>query len=459
MTEQEGVVGRSGVGPSRREVLAAAGVSGVAGLAGCLPDDGSSATTPTESSQFANYPVEDDTVTIGVSIPQTGVYQGEGDQLLAGYELAAQNINEGRGFVDNEHFEALAGSGGVLGKTLSIEVADTNSQAEGATESAQSLIDDEGAIVLTGGASSGEAIAHQSVARDRGVVHMIGFAPGNSISGADCALTGFQEMFNANVAATALQSVLVGEYGEDATFAQVSPNSNVGETFSTSMRSALTGAGWQEATAETTRVGTENFEPEIESATAEEPDVLVLNYYGLDGSYALSQAAEITDGTAVQDVVVPLYNRPMARSAGAAMANVLGTIHWESGIREQYSRMFTQAWTRAYSANERRATVPSGLAHLAYCQLFQYAAAVERAGSFEAPAVVDALEGYTYDVGMGSEELRECDHTASRPVPIVRGLPEDQRYFGKYYEIEQIVTDAGFSCDEAPATDCSFESF
>lgn len=459
MTEREGADGRSGVGPTRRDVLAAAGASGLAGLAGCLPDDGTGGTTtPTPTSNFANLPVEGDTVRVGVSVPQTGNYQGEGDQLQAGYELAAQNINEGDGFVENEHFAALSGEGGVLGTEIEIVTGDTNSQAEGAEQSAQNLIDNEGVVMLAGGASSDEAIAHQSVARDRGVIHMIGFAPGNSIGGENCAVTGFQEMFNAMEAAQALRPVLVSEYGGDATFAQVSPNSDVGSTFETSMRAALTEAGWTEATAEQTRVGTENYEPEIQTAVEAEPDVLVLNYYGLDGSFALSQAADITDGTDIE-LVVPLYNRPMARNAGGAMGDVLGTIHWESSIREDNSRLFTNAWRAAYAANERRATSPSGLAHLAYSQLFQWAAAVERAGSFSPPDVVQDLEGYTYDIGMGSEELRQCDHTARRPVPIVRGLSADQRYFGKYYEIEQIITDVGYSCDEAPAADCNLGSF
>lgn len=431
----------------------------MASLTGCLGGDGE--TTEGEG-RFANVPVSGETVTIGVSVPQTNVYQGEGQQLQFGYELAAQNINEGLGFVDNEHFSGLKNEdteeedGDILGKKVEVVVEDTASRADQARATAGNLIDNEGAVMLAGGASSDEAIAHQEVARDRGVIHMIGFAPGTSISGTNCSLTGFQEMFNAKIAAQALRPVLVEEFGDNASFAQVRPSSDVGETFAVSMRQELLGAGWDQQTVERTRVGTTNFQSAIETAVSEDPDVLVLNYYGLDGAHALRQAAEIDDDV---QVVVPLYNRPMARNAGAAMANVLGTIHWESSILEDYSRMFTNAWRRAYSGDSRKASAPSGLAHLAYSQLFQYAAAVERAGTFEPPAVVDELEGYTYDVGMGEEEMRGCDHTAQRPVPIVRGLAEEDRYWGRYYEVEEIIDDVGFGCDQAPAVRCELGSF
>jgi ABC-type branched-subunit amino acid transport system substrate-binding protein len=449
----DGVGSGPGAGPTRRDVLAGAGAAGLAGLAGCLPDGGGGTATQTTSSNYANVPLSGDTVKIGVSVPQTGVYQGEGQQLRFGYELAAQNINNSDvetrlGYVNNEHFAALQGSAGLRGKQIELVVQDTESSAETARSSASTLIEDEGVVMLAGGASSDEAMAHQSVAMDNGVVHMIGFAPGNSISGTNCALTGFQEMFNAKEAAQALRPVLTEEYADGA---------DVGESFAASMRTELADAGWSEQTVETTRVGTTNFRSAIETAVAEEPDVLVLNYYGLGGSHALRQAADIADEAV--SVVVPLYNRPMARNAGGAMADVLGTIHWESSILERYSRMFTNAWRRAYSGNDQRATAPSGLAHLAYSQLFQYAAAVERAGTFEPPAVVDELEDFTYDIGMGEETMRQCDHTAQRSVPIVRGLAADDQYWGRYYEIEEIVTPEGYTCDEAPAANCNLGSF
>jgi ABC-type branched-subunit amino acid transport system substrate-binding protein len=446
------------MGRTRREVLAAAGAAGVVGLAGCSGDGDGPGATPTATPQpaYANMPVEGDTVTIGVSVPETGVYSGEGAQLRVGYELAAMNINQDRGYSDEGIFPALAGSPGVRGKEIEIVTGNTGSDTEQARESAQTLIDTEGAVMLAGGASSDEAIAHQGLANDRGVIHMVGFAPGNSIGGENCAVTGFQEMFNAAMAANALKQALIDEHGFEATFAQVRPRSDVGESFATSIAAEMAGEGWQELATETTRVGTQDFREQIQSAAEESPDVLVLNYYGLDGAHALTQADELVGGDV--DIVVPLYNRPMARNAGGAMEDVLGTIHWESAILQENSRKFTNAWRSAYASDDRRAQEPSGLAHLAYSQLFQWAAAVERAGSFRPPDVAAELSGHTYDLGMGEETMRECDHQAQRPIPIVTGLAEDQQYWGRYYEFQEILTGVGYGCDEDPAADCELGS-
>ena len=448
------------MGRTRREVLAATGAAGLVGLAGCSGDgDGPSGATPTTTpqSEYANMPVSGDTITVGVSVPETGVYSGEGGQLRVGYELAAKNINEDRGLVNAEDFSVLQGSGGVRGKTIEIVTDDTGSSADQAADSARNLIDNQGAQMLAGGASSDEAIAHQRVAKNRGVIHMIGFAPGTSIGGSNCANTGFQEMFNAQMAASALRQALVDRHGYETSFAQVRPESDVGESFATSIEEAMTGEDWEHLTTQTTRVGTQDYRSQIRSARDQDPDVLVLNYYGLDGAHALRQADEIVGGDVA--IVVPLYNRPMARNAGGAMEDVLGTIHWESAVLKRNSRRFTQAWKSAFSTNDRRATEPSGLAHLAYMQLFQWAAAVERAGSFRPPDVAAALEDYSYDIGLGQETMRACDHQAQRPIPIVTGLAADDQYWGRYYEFQEILTGHGYSCEEAPAADCSMDGF
>lgn len=461
MSGSDGAAGRQASPRTRREVLAAAGATGLVGLAGCGGDgdgngDGGN-TTPTETNTYANYPVEGDTVKIGVSIPETGVYSGEGEQLLAGYELAAQNINEGRGFVNNETFSGLGETSGILGKDIELVVENSGSGGDQATDSAEELIDDQGVIMLTGGGSTDEAVAHQAVASDRSVIHMVGFAPGDVLSGENCAAVGFQELFNASAAAEAIRPVVVGKYGEDLGFAQIRPRTDVGETFQNAMRNSLEQAGWNQRVSRTTRVGTQNFEGPFQEAIDRDPDVLVLNYWGLDGAHAIRQADEMKSDD--MEIVVPMFNRPMARNAGAAMAGVIGTVHWDSSIIRPVSQQFSDAWTEVYTAEEDEvATRPSGLAHLAYNQLFKYATAVERAGSFEPPAVVSELEGMSYDIGMGSQEIRACDHQSKRPIPVVEGLPDEDQDWGRYYERRQTVRGAVPGCDKLPASDCSMGS-
>jgi ABC-type branched-subunit amino acid transport system substrate-binding protein len=151
------------------------------------------------------------------------------------------------------------------------------------------------------------------------------------------------------------------------------------------------------------------------------------------------------------DIVVPLYNRPMAEAAGDAISGVFGTVAWDSAIDNTPSNEFTQVFQEEYDR------IPSGPAQLAYAQTLQYAAAVERAGSFYPPDVIKELEDYSYsNIGMGEETMRKCDHQAQRAVPVVRGLPADQIETGNYFEIVN-TTEASqvtYGCDTGPAAQC-----
>lgn len=305
--------------------------------------------------------------------------------------------------------------------------------------------------MLSGGASSDEAIAIQEVAADRTAIHMMGFVPGNSLGGSECNAVGFQEMFNAKMAAQALRAPLIDEFGADVGYVQVRPRSDLGVSFESAVREEM-GSDWTELSVVETRTGTRNFEGPIEQAAEEEPDVVFLDYYGLDGAHALRQSKQIL-GEEVGHVV-PLYNRSMASNAASAIEDVIGTVHWHPVIRTPLSLQVIEAWSAEHAGDQQYSRQPSDLVHLAYSQLFQYAAAVQRAGSFEPPAVVSELEGFSYDLGMGEETMRACDHRADRPIPVVRGLSSPDELFGRYYQAEEVAEDVGYGCDEPPAADC-----
>ncbi len=439
---------------SRRQVLAAtAGAAGTVGLAGCSGQSGDGGgTTPTPTSKYANYPVSGDTAKIGVAIPQTGEHSQEGEQLLAGYKLAAQNINEGSGVAGMGAFGSL--SGRLRGMEVELVVENTDSSAEGARKAATDLVD-EGVIALVGGASNAEAAAIHDVADEEKIINMVGFAPGNAISGEDCSLFGFQEMFNAKMAAQALGPVLVRKLGDRLNLAQLRPESSVGKDFSASMRREMTNnADWFPLTVEETKVGTKSFEGPLQAALDRDPDVLVLNYYGLSGALVLEEAQELAPDDV--DIVVPLMTRPMTRNADGALEDVLGTVNWNISINNKMSNIFQYTWGKAsFTQESDLLSEPAGIAHLAYFQFLQYAAAVERAGTFKPPAVIDQIHNHEYDIGLGRETMRKCDHQAMRPVPVVRGHAEDEQAFSRYVEIIEMRSEGiGYSCTDPPAKNC-----
>ncbi len=453
MTECDGGRPRGDRVRSRRQVLAAtASAASLVGLAGCGGGSGDGGSTTPTPSKYANYPVTGDTVKIGAAIPQTGEHSQEGEQLLAGYRLAARNVNDGVGLAGEKAFSAI--SSGLRGRDVELVVENTDSSAEGARSAANALIE-EGAIALVGGASNAEAAAVHDVADEENIVNMVGFAPGNAIGGEDCSLYGFQEMYNAIMTAQALRPVLIEEFGDQQNFAQLHPESSVGKDFAAAMHDQMSNeANWFPLTAESTKVGTKNFEGPIQAALDRDPAVLVLNYYGLSGALVLQQAREVVPDDV--GITVPLMNRPMARVAEGALADVVGTVTWDVTIDSEISTLFRDAWKSAGFTQEKdRLSEPGGLGHLAYFQFLQYAAAVERAGTFDPMTVIDRIHNYKYDVGLGEQKMRKCDHQAVRPVPVVRGRTADEQAFSRYFEVIDVRADGvGYGCTDPPAENC-----
>ena len=445
----------------RRDVIKAAGAAGTAGLvglAGCSGGggggggggDGGDAEYP----ELGNYPIEGDTATFGFNVPQSGPYASEGEDELRAYELAVKHLNDGGGWVDSQ-FDDLSGDG-VLGYQIDSVSGDTATDADTARQSASRMIQRDGAVMVTGGSSSAVAIAVQELCQRERVMFMACLTHSNETTGANCVRYGFREMFNAYMTGQALAPVLQDEYGGDLQFYQLYADYSWGQTVQESMNQFLTEtAGWEQVDSVATPLGTSDYSSYLSEAANSGADVLLLDHYGLDGATSVSQAV---DAGLDQDMelVVPLYNRPMAEAAGAAIEGVFGTVAWDSQIDNTPTQEFLQVFQDEYDR------VPSGPAQLAYSQTLQYAAAAERAGTFYPPEVIRQLEGFEYDnIGMGAESMRGCDHQAQRDVPVVRGLPESEQAEGQYFEIINVTSrdELGYACDAGPAAECELGEY
>jgi ABC-type branched-subunit amino acid transport system substrate-binding protein len=471
---------RDNTSPNRRDVLKAAGAAGavgLAGLAGCTGgggdggdggdggsgDDGGSGGGGGDGGSgsgdgggggedypaLGNFPVEGDTVTLGFNVPQSGPYASEGQDELRAYKLAVKHLNEGGGWVDSQ-FDDLSGDG-VNGKTVDFVTGDTATDADTARQSASRMIQRDNAIMITGGSSSATAIAMQGLCQQEKVLFMACLTHSNDTTGKDCVRYGFREMFNAYMTGQALAPVVQEAYGSDLSFYQLYADYNWGQTQQASMNQFMTDvAGWEQVESVATPLGTKDYSSYLSEAANSGADVLILNHYGLDGANSVSQAidAGIDEN---MEILVPLYNRPMAQAAGGAIEGIYGTVAWDSQIDNDPSQQFVTAFQDEYDR------IPSGPAQLAYAQALQYAAAVERAGTFYPPEVIRQLEGYEYNnIGMGDELMRACDHQAQRDVPVVQGLAGAEQSEGRYFEIVNITSrdELGYGCDAGPAAEC-----
>jgi ABC-type branched-subunit amino acid transport system substrate-binding protein len=391
--------------------------------------------------EFCNNPTGD-TVTFGLNLPLTGAYAEEGADEQKAYELAVQHLNgEGDGgLLTLLQPSALKGNG-ILGKKVAFVTSDSQTKADVARAGATRMIERDGAVMVTGGSSSAEAIAVQGLCQEMGVIFMAGLTHSNDTTGKDKRRYGFRHFFNAYQSGIGLAPAIVNEYGADRRAYHLTADYTWGWTQEESMKAATEGLGWQTVEAVRTPLGAADFSQYLTPVLNSGADVLILNHYGNDMVNSLTQAVQFgmrdrqANGKDFQ-IVVPLFSELMAKGAGANIKGIFGTSNWHWNLQDPGTVAFTKSFGAAYGAP------PSQAAHTAYVQALLYADAVERAGTFYPPEVIKALEGFEFDgMGNGPTLYRAEDHQCIKNVLVVRGNENPTSQFDVLNIFQEIPRD------------------
>ncbi|MAY31547.1 MAG: branched-chain amino acid ABC transporter substrate-binding protein [Rhodovulum sp.] len=398
---------------TRRGVLKTGAVAG-AGLA--LPTYLNAA-----SHGFTNAPTGG-TVTLGFNVPQTGPYADEGADELRAYELAVEHLNGGGdgGMLNTFSSKVLEGNG-ILGKKVEYVTGDTQTKSDAARASAKSMIEKDGAVMITGGSSSGVAIAVQGLCQEAGVIFMAGLTHSNDTTGKDKKANGFRHFFNGYMSGAALAPVLANLYGNDRKAYHLTADYTWGWTQQESIAASTEALGWETVNDVRTPLAATDFSSYIAPVLNSGADVLVLNHYGGNMVNSLTNAVQFglrekqVNGKNFE-IVVPLFSRLMARGAGENIKGILGSTNWHWSLQDEGSKAFVKSFGTKYGFP------PSQAAHTCYVQTLLYADAVARAGSFNPCAVAEALEGYEFDgLGNGPTLYRAEDHQCFKDVLVVKG--------------------------------------
>lgn len=362
------------------------------------------------------------TVTFGFNVPQTGAYADEGADELRAYQLAVKHINgEGDGgMLSTFSSKALKGNG-VNGKKVVYVTGDTQTKSDAARASAKRMIEKDGAIMITGGSSSGVAIAVQGLCQEAGVIFMAGLTHSNDTTGKDKKANGFRHFFNTEMTGAALAPVLEKAFGKDRVAYHLTADYTWGWSQEGSIKKYTEALGWKTAKAVRTPLGAGDFSQYITPVLNSGADVLVLNHYGKDMVNSLTQAVQFglrdkqVNGKDFA-IVVPLFSRLMAQGAGDNIKGIYGSTNWNWSLTDAGSKAFVKSFGAEYGFP------PSQAAHTTYCQAILYADACQRAGSFAPCAVGKALEGFKFDgLGNGPTEYRAEDHQCFKDVLVVKG--------------------------------------
>ncbi len=403
---------------SRRGLLKGSAVLG-AGLA--APTIFTSKVWADGHTGFTNAPTGD-TVTLGFNVPQSGPYADEGADELRAYELAVEHLNGGGdgGMIPTFSSKTLEGNG-ILGKKVEYVTGDTQTKSDAARASARSMVEKDGAVMITGGSSSGVAVAVQAYCQEAGIIFMAGLTHSNDTTGKDKKANGFRHFFNSYMSGAALAPILANEYGTDRKAYHLTADYNWGYTTEEAVKDSTEAIGWETVNTVKTPLTQTDFSSYIAPVLQTDADVLVLNHYGGNMINSLTSAVQFglrdrqANGKDFQ-IVVPLYSRLMARGAGENVKGIFGSTNWHWSLPDEGSQAFTRSFGTKYGFP------PSQAAHTVYVQTLLYADAVNRAGSFNPCAVAEALEGFEFDgLGNGPTLYRAEDHQCFKDVLVVKG--------------------------------------
>ncbi|MCM8814232.1 MAG: substrate-binding protein [Candidatus Omnitrophica bacterium] len=355
-----------------------------------------------------------ETVLFGFNVPLSGSYSDQGEDQLRACKLAVDELNA---------------AGGVLGKTIVYSVKDTQTNPKTAAQNAEALYGQEGAVMVTGGSSSAEAVAVGTVAAQQKKVFMVGLSHSNATTGFEIdAATGarteqkvnrymFRWYNNAWMSAQAASTYLLEKFGKTAKYYYITADYTWGHSVERSFRDVLEAAGCQTVGTARTPLGEKSFVPSLLKAKMANPDVLMLVQFGRDMITSIAQSESLGVKSSMK-IVVPLIELRMAQGVGpSAMEGIIGTTPWYWGLEDKYagSKNFVEKFKQRYGMP------PGDAAASVWVAIHEYVDAVKRTGTFDAQPVVKALEGHKFTVLKDEEYWRDWDHQAMTSTLLVEG--------------------------------------
>jgi ABC-type branched-subunit amino acid transport system substrate-binding protein len=356
-----------------------------------------------------------DQVNILLNYPETGPYQQEGKDQWRAAEMARIEINS---------------AGGILGKKVKLVMTDSVSNAPVSVTNVNTAIDRYGVKMVFGGSSSGVAVAVSQVCKERQVPFFGTLTYSTSTTGEKGNRYTFRECYDSYAAAKAIASYLKRTY-EGQRFFYITADYTWGWTTEASMRKFTNTNDKKAHPGVLTRFPSYDFTKALRAAERANPKVLVLVLFGQEMATAIRQATSMGLKKKMQ-IIVPNLTIGMAeRGTPEPMSGVIGALPWSWKVPYEYNYPRGQEFVERFSQRFNR--YPSTSAASAYAILYEYKAAVERAGSFDSTAVIKALEGHKYQLLKDQQEWRRFDHQSIQTVYVVRCNPASVVLKDKYH--------------------------
>lgn len=312
-------------------------------------------------------------IKIGANFELTGNVAQYGSSALNGIKLAFKEANAG---------------GGVLGKQLTLVVADNKSEASEAANAATKLITQDKVVAILGPATSSNVLATTPIVESNkiplitptGTNPMLTFKDGklNAYVFRACFIDPFQGTIMANFAANTLKAKTAAIY--------VDSSSDYSKSLQTVFEENFTKHGGKVVAKEAYLQKDQDFKAALTKIKASNPDVLFVPGYYEEVSKIIKQAREL--GLNIPIIGTDGWDSPkLAEMAGpAALNNTYFSNHYSTEDKDPRVVKFVEAYSKEYGQ------VPDAFAALGYDGAIMLIDAIKRAGSAEPTKIKEALE-------------------------------------------------------------------
>ena len=399
---------------SRRRFLAAAGATGIAGLA-TWPGATTAATQ------------QIGTVRYGILNPLTGPFGGLAEGQRNGAELAVQTVN------DSDEYDF----------TIEATFEDTEANPSVGRRRAQRVIQQEDVQYLMGAISSSTALALNDFARQNQVIYNPG-AAAVAITGENCNEYVFRAETSAAQIAEAVAPWTVENLGTNVWFhiADYAYGESVLEEWRSRMQE--TSDDFTEVGVSRSALGATNYGNFISQIGNSEAEIAVLGMTGGDLINFVGQAA----GQGLKEdvtLVSPTMSFQVVRGAlGPDAYNTWGGVRYVPSLETGDNQEFVSAYEDAYD------NTPDNFARVAFDSIRMTAQGIQEAGTNDPEQVKDVLAGLEVDSLFGPNQFRECDHQALNPVWAGENVEPDE---GEVADVELIQKIEGpeaiYACGES----------
>ncbi len=379
-------------------------------------------------------------VVVGLNVPQSGSYSDQGADQLKAYHLAIDEMNA---------------KGGIMGMKVRAVEGDDQTKADVARDNAQRMIERDGAVMITGGSSTGTALAVSALCQSKNTIFMATLTHGDETTNQNCHKVTFRRYNDAYMSAQSMAKTMVSKYGTGKWF-YITADYAWGHSNFDNITSIIEPKGGKTLKNVLLKLGTTDFSAALAEAQAAKPDVLCIIEFGKDMTNCVNQSAQF-GLTKSAKILVPLVDEYMAKGAGENFDNVVSTapFYWQYHASKYPG---AAAFVKAFQA--KYGVPPSNGAECAYVDMLVYKKAVEAAGSLDAAKVADKLENMKFQFTKEEEWYRKEDHQGVNSCLVVEGLPSSARGPGGFGYAKVLEVHSGPSCIQpiGPGLVCKMEA-